>query len=298
MPFNATRLPLLELDLLQTLIAIADTGSFSAAAEKISRTPSAVSMQVKRLEELIGQSVFVRTSRSVALTKDGEYLLEHARRMLEMNQDAVAHFINPDVSGLVRLGAPDEIAQHFLVDMLRRFSASHPSVTVDVVVEDSASLHNKIKQQQVDLAVLTCDTNAPGVDILFQEPLVWGSLRGGAAATKTPLPISAWEENCVWRTAAIAALERHNRDYRVTFTSSHISGQRAAILADVAVAPIPQSSLTDEIVATDAKHGLPELPGYALSLVVADNAGPHVEAAADHLRRSFAGVCNAIITAA
>ena len=114
------KLPLLDLELLQTLVAIAETGNFSAAAEVVFRTPSAVSMQVKRLEELLGRSIFKRDSRSVALTADGEQLLVHARRVLAMNREIVAKFITPDVAGVVRMGAPDDAAERLLPEMLRR----------------------------------------------------------------------------------------------------------------------------------------------------------------------------------
>ena len=111
---SPVRVPFLDLDLLQTLVAIAETGSFSAAGAVVGRTPSAISMQVRKMEDLIGRAVFVRDSRSVALTGDGEVLLEHARRMLALNRQVVAHFVQPDLRGVVRMGAPDDAAERFL----------------------------------------------------------------------------------------------------------------------------------------------------------------------------------------
>jgi DNA-binding transcriptional LysR family regulator len=284
-------LPLLDLDVLRTFEAIADTGSFTAAAEIVFRTPSAVSMQIKKLEELIGKSVFVRDSRSVAMTRDGELLLEHARRMLALNRDAVARFIVPDVAGEVRLGAPDDVAERFLPDMLRRFAESHPAITVNVIVENSKPLAEKVARKEIDLAMVTCDTVVPedsSVEILFREKLIWAALKCGVAAEQDPLPVSVWEEGCVWRSAGFKALEKAGRRYRIAFQSSYVSGQKAAILADLAVAPLPVSAATDPIVAADAKFGLPSLPEYALGLVVSPDAHAAVEAAADHLRASFA----------
>ena len=132
---HVAQIPLLELDLLKTLIAINETGNFSAAAEAVYRTPSAVSMQVKRMEELLGRAVFTRDSRTVSLTHDGEILLAHARRVLALNREVVAQFITPEVAGVVRLGAPDDAAERFLPAMLKRFSESHPGVIVDVIVD-------------------------------------------------------------------------------------------------------------------------------------------------------------------
>ncbi len=284
-------LPLLDLDVLRTFEAIAETGSFTAAAELVFRTPSAVSMQIRKLEEVIGKSVFTRDSRSVALTRDGEILLEHARRMLALNRDAVAQFIIPDVAGEVRLGAPDDVAERFLPDMLRRFAESHPAITVNVAVENSKPLADKVFRKELDLAMVTCGTVVPAfpsVEILFRERLVWAALKCGLAAGKEPLPVSVWEEGCVWRNAGLSALEKDGRQYRIAFQSAYVSGQKAAILADLAVAPLPVSAAVDPIVPADPKFGLPELPEYSLGMVISPGANAAVEAAADHLRASFA----------
>lgn len=284
-------LPLLDLDILRTFAAIADTGSFTAAADIVFRTPSAVSMQIKKLEEMIGKSVLVRDSRSVALTRDGEFLLEHARRMLALNREAVARFIVPDIAGEVRLGAPDDVAERFLPDMLRRFAESHPTVTVNVVAANSKPLADMVRRKEIDLAVISCDNAYPNddsIEVLFREKLVWAALKCGLAAGQDPLPVSVWEEGCVWRNAGLNALTKAGRQYRIAFQSAYVSGQKAAILADLAVAPLPVSTTVDPIVPADPKFGLPELGEYALGMMVARDAGSAVNAAADHLRASFA----------
>lgn len=288
---NLTQAPLLELDLLRTLVAIAETGSFSAAADVVHRTPSAVSMQVKRMEELLGRPVFIRDSRSVRLTLDGELLLEHGRRVLALNREILSHFITPTIVGEVRLGAPDDVAERFLTDMLRRFADTHPGVVVNVVVDHSARLLEEVRTGHLDLSILTCEPGLDGSDgaeILYRERLAWATLNGGVAAEQLPLPISVWEECCIWRKAGIEGLEKQGRPYRIAFQSAHISGQRAAILADLAVAPIPVSSLGGKIVEAKQRLNLPKLPEYALGLVMVDNPSAPVEAAADHLRAGFA----------
>jgi DNA-binding transcriptional LysR family regulator len=287
---SRTALPLLELDLLRTFVAIVDTGSFAAAAEAVLRTPSAVSMQIKKLEDMLGRSLLARDSRSVALTRDGDLLLQHARRLLALNREAVAAFISPDVAGEVRLGAPDDAAERFLPNMLRMLADSHPGITVNVVVESSRLLAGMVRAKTVDLSLVTCDIGAEGTagaEILFRERLVWATARGGIAAEKTPLPISVWEEGCAWRKSGVAGLENQNRPYRIAVQSAHISGQRAAVLADLAVAPIPVSALGGQIVEADPRHGLPSLGLHSLGLIVCDAPSAPVSAAADHLRASF-----------
>ncbi len=285
------RTPLLELDLLKTLVAISETGNFSAAAEVVYRTPSAVSMQVKRIEELLGRSIFKRDSRSVTLTEDGEILLVHARRVLALNQQMVAKFITPEVSGVVRLGAVDHATEQFLPMALRRFADTHPGVTVDVTVENSALQENLIKRNELDIAILTCcdkTIKETGAEILYWEDLVWAGLKGGIAAEQVPIPVSVWEEGCVWRKAALEGLEEQQRDYRITFKSAHIAGQKAGILADLAIAPLPASSCDENIIELDESLGLPKMPKYALGMIIATDPSPPVKAVADHLRAIFA----------
>ncbi len=283
--------PLLELDLLRTLVAIAETGSFSAAAEVVHRTPSAVSMQVKRMEELLGRAAFVRDSRSVTLTADGERLLEHGRRVLALNREIMAQFIAPDLVGEVRLGAPDDMAERYLPDMLCRFASTHPGIVVNVVVDDSKKMLQQVRNRQLDLAIVTCDEGEKSkgqIEIVYNEQLIWGARKGGVAAEQTPVPLSVWQEGCAWRNAGVTALESQARPYRVAFQSAHISGQRAAILADLAIAPIPVSSVGGDIVAAKASLNLPPLPKYGVGLVVGDDPTPAVCAAADHVRARFA----------
>lgn len=285
------RTPLLELDLLKTLVAIHETGNFSAAAEVVFRTPSAVSMQVKRIEELLGRPVFTRDSRSVILTEDGEMLLAHARRVLALNQQLVAKFITPEISGVVRLGAIDHATEQFLPAALRRFAETHPGITIDVTVENSELQETLIKKNELDIAITTvCDATIRenGAEVLYWEELVWAGLKCGVAAEQVPLPVSVWEEGCVWRRSALEGLEKQQRDYRITFKSAHIAGQKAGLAADLAIAPLPLSSCTGDIVALDESFGLPELPKYALGMLVAKNPTPPVEAVADHFRAIFA----------
>ena len=163
--------PLLELDLLKSLIAIAETGNFSAAAEVVHRTPSAISMQVKRMEELLGRPIFVREPRSVVLNEDGEMLLAHARRMLALNADTIAKFATPGIFGTVRLGAIDHAAERFLPGMLREFANSHPKVRVDVSIENTIPQRDALRRGELDIAIVTCtpgDSDFPNYEVLFR----------------------------------------------------------------------------------------------------------------------------------
>ena len=282
-----TQTPLIELDLLKTLVAIAETGNFSAAAAAVFRTPSAISMQVKRIEELLGRPIFIRAPRSVTLNEDGEVLVAHARRVLALNADTVAKFISPEMSGIVRLGAIDHAADRFLPGVLRDFAHSQPQIRVDVTVENSLEQQDALRRGELDIAIVTCQNGRPEsliVETLFSEKLVWAGLKGGIAAEQVPLPVSVWEEGCVWRANALEGLERQRRDYRITFKSAHLAGQKAGIRADLAIAPLPLSSCDGDIVPLATSYGLPELDNYALGIMIRPNAEKHVLAVADTLR--------------
>lgn len=281
-------LPLLELDVLRTFVAIAETGSFTLAAGAVYRTPSAVSMQIKKLEEMLGCAVFVRDARSVSLTTDGEILLGYARRLLSINREAVAKFVVPDISGVVRLGSPDDYGERVLPHVLKRFAQSHPSIAVDVVIDQSSNLRRRLADRQLDITLFTVCRNIPAeAEILLTEPIVWGGARGGSAHMRQPLPLSIWEEGCAWRADALEALARDGRDYRIAYMSAHTAGQRAAILSDLAVAPLPKSFIGDDIVPLGPKEGLPALSNYNLAMIVAPDASAPVCAAADHIRATF-----------
>lgn len=281
-------LPLLDLDVLRTFVAIAETGSFTTAATAVFRTPSAVSMQIKKLEDVLGRSVFARDARSVALTTDGEMLLGYARRLLAINREAVSKFIVPDIVGVVRLGSPDDYGERVLPHVLKRFAHSHPSIAVDVT-DQSINLRRRMDDRVLDITLLTNSykTSAIGAEVLLTEPIVWAGAKGGCAHLREPLPVSIWEEGCVWRAGALDALGRDGRNYRVAYMSAHTAGQRAAILADLAVAPLPKSFLGNDMVELGPKDGLPHIGSYNLAMIVTPDASAPVKAVADHIRATF-----------
>lgn len=282
-------LPLLELDVLRTFVAIAETGSFTLAANAVFRTPSAVSMQIKKLEEQLGKPLFNRDARSVSLTAEGEILIGYARRLLSISREAVSKFIRPDVEGVVRLGSPDDYGERVLPDVLKRFARSHASVAVDVIIDNSGSLRRRMDAGELDITLMTNSSgNIPeGAEVLLTEPLIWGGAPGGCAHLRDPLPVSLWEEGCVWRARALDALSASGREYRIAYMSAHTSGQRAAIQSDLAIAPLPRSFIGDGVVALGAKDGLPDLGTYNLVMIVRRDAGAAVKAAADHLRATM-----------
>ena len=281
--------PLLELDILRTFVAIADTGSFTAAASIVFRTPSAVSMQIKKLEDLLGRPVFARDARSVSLTNDGVILLGYAKRLLSLNREAVSEFISPEISAVVRLGAPDDVGERILPDVLKRFAKTHPKIAVDVVIDMSTNLIKRLEERRLDITLLTCQTNQvpEGGEVLLTEQLVWAGARGGSAHLCSPIPVSMWEEGCAWRAGAVEELDARKISYRIAYMSAHTAGQRAAIMSDLAVAPLPNSFVGDDMVVLGEADGLPPIGTYSLGMIVRHDAEAPVCAAADHIRATF-----------
>jgi DNA-binding transcriptional LysR family regulator len=282
-------LQLLDNDVLRTFVAIAETGNFSTAADVVLRTPSAVSMQIKKLEEQLKTTLFLRDARSVSLTQHGEMLLSYARRMIALSNEAVSRFVMPELSGVVRLGAPDDIAERLLPKVLKDFGESFPGIMVDVTVDQSLLLRKRMDEQRLDLALINCATRPfPTIgEVIHSEKLVWAGAKCGNAYLRDPLPISVWEDGCVWRQDAISQLDKHKRTYRIAYASAHTMAQRAAILSDLAIAPFPLSYVTEDMQVLGPKEGLPELINFDIRLLTAPNLSVPGKAVAESIKEAF-----------
>lgn len=281
-------IPHLEIDLARTLVAISETRNFSKAAEQVHRTPSAISLQVKRLEETVGRPLFRRGTRSVSLTSDGETLLGFARRLLKLNEEAMAHFLVPQVEGKVSLGAPHDSGIFAIPGFLKRFASTHPHVEVEVKLDSSASLRRRCAAGELDLVLFTsADGGLPPVEPVYTEALVWIGLRHGEAVHRTPLPLALANQGCAWRAMALAALDAQGIAYRAAYSSEYCQGQIAAVEADLAVAPLPLSVVTPPFVRLGEDFGLPPLGNYTVFMRRRDGAGPVVDALAEHVGASF-----------
>jgi DNA-binding transcriptional LysR family regulator len=288
-------LPLLDNDVLRTFVAIAETGNFSTAADAVLRTPSAVSMQIKKLEEQLRTTLFLRDARSVTLTQHGEMLLSYARRMLALSNEAVSRFVMPELSGVVRLGAPDDIAERLLPKVLKDFGERFPGIMVDVTVDMSMALRKRMEEQRLDLTLVNCSTRIfPAIgEVVFSERLVWAGAKCGTAHLREPLPLSVWENGCVWRQDAISQLEKHKRNYRIAYASAHTMAQRAAVLSDLAIAPFPLSYVTSDMQILGAKEGLPELTNFDIRLLTSPQLSVPAKAVAESIREAFGSMAAA-----
>ncbi|MEQ5836151.1 LysR substrate-binding domain-containing protein [Marinobacter sp. NFXS9] len=286
----ASPLPNLDLDLARTFVAICETGNFSRAATQVNRSASAISLQVKKLEEMVGRELFLRETRRVSLTSDGEILLGYARKLLRLNDEAFSRFRSSEFQGRVRLGAPNDNGIVAMPEILRRFAASHPHVEVDVHLGPTNNLRRRINAGEIDIAIFSFDPELDSQAPIHSEPLVWLGARNGTTLDTRPLPIALAEPGCYWRDMALKALDDAGIDYRIAYTSEFCQAQIAAVRADLAVAPLPISVIDHDMIHLSADHGLPEMGEYRMTLAKRDGSGPIEEALAEHVVSGFKAI--------
>ncbi|MCE8033259.1 MULTISPECIES: LysR substrate-binding domain-containing protein [Halomonadaceae] len=281
-------MPLLDSDVLRSFVAIAECGSFTRAARQVFRTPSALSMQIKRLEETLGQALFVREARQVRLTPEGEVLLGYGRRLLKLNEEAVTQFLAPSVSGRLGFGTTDDVGTRILPGVLAQFARSHPAVQVDVVVGSSREMLARLDAGELDLVLVTAGNPGQGVrgEVVHSEPLVWVGREGGVAAQRSPLPVALAHQGCAWRGMALEALNRAGLSFRIAYSCEHCAGQEAAMIADLAVSPFPQSLVRPPLRRIDPDL-LPPLGEYQLTLVKRPGASQACETLVGHVMGAF-----------
>ncbi|WP_350333292.1 LysR substrate-binding domain-containing protein [Coralliovum pocilloporae] len=275
---------LLDLDQLKTFVAIADTGSFTRAAERVNKTQSAVSMQMRRLEERVAKPIFVRDGRQSRLTGEGHLLLDYARRMLALNNETFAAFSEEALSGTVRLGLPDDYAPRLLPCILAAFANSHPTIEVNVTCINSNEVSRRIQDGDLDLGIVTHGDTQIGSRIIRREPLLWVTSAHHTAHCSDPVPLAVAPRNCCWRAKAIAALEAQGRDHRIAYSSASAYALSGAVLAGLAVAVLPESAVMPEMRILRERDGYPELPPCDIAILRATLATDRVhDALAEHI---------------
>ncbi|SDC71459.1 DNA-binding transcriptional regulator, LysR family [Cupriavidus sp. YR651] len=259
----------LDLDVLEMVVAVADTGSFARGAESVHRSPSAVSMQIKALEDALGKPLFVRNTRHVAITAEGKTLLDYGRQMLALREEAWASVVRPEIKGRVTIGVPDDYASSLLPQVLGKFAVAHPRVEIRVIGLPSSALVPLLKDNTLDLACIT-KTRGVASEFIRYEPMVWA----GSAARKVwkdrPLPIAVFAQGSTARAHAISALQRENIKYRMSYESPSLMGLVSMVEAGLAIAPLARCSVPAHLVQISENEGLPPLD--QLEVVLARSA--------------------------
>jgi DNA-binding transcriptional LysR family regulator len=227
-------------------------------------------MQIKAIEDVLGKSLFVRTTRSVALTDDGRTLVDYGRHMLAMREEAWAAVVRPEIRGRVTIGVPDDYASSLLPGVLRKFALAHPRVEIRVVGMPSSQLIPLVKDNTLDLACITKTRGVTG-EFIRHEPMAWVAARGNRQIWKErPLPIAVFAHGSTARAHAITALQRANIRYRMSYESPSLLGLISMLEAGLAIAPLARCSIPAHLALLGEGEGLPPLA--ALEVVLARSA--------------------------
>lgn len=248
-------MPDLQIDWLKCFVATVDAGSLSAAAAEVHRSQSAVSMQIRKLESAVGHTLLLRGPRLLQLTPAGQTLLGHARRMLDVQAEALAALQGGGLSGVVRLGVPDDYASKYLTPVLKRFAPRHGGVEIQLDCEQSTVLIPRVQRGDLDLALVSRDHARRGT-LLFHEPMVWVGSPQFEVWARDPLPIAVYEEASLGRRSALQALALQGRPYKVVYNSSNLAGQIAAVESGLAIAALTQCSAPAHLQVLGAAQGL------------------------------------------
>ena len=260
----------LDLDLLRCFATIADSGSFTRAGDRLGRTQSTVSLQVKRLEEQLGRPVFERTPRVIRLTPEGEKLLGIARQLLRLNDAAIAELFEPDLSGNVRLGVPEDFATAHLPGVLAAFTDAHPLVELEVTCDLTLNLLDRFNSGGFDLVLVKREPSAPlrGMRV-WREPLVWVARDKLAVAEMEVVPLIVSPQPCVYRKRAVEALEEAGRRWRIAYTSTSLAGSQAAVRAGLGISVLPREMVPAFLTPMGSDAGLPPLFDTEIALIEA-----------------------------
>ncbi|RWM04694.1 MAG: LysR family transcriptional regulator [Mesorhizobium sp.] len=278
----------LDTTLVRTFVTTSDKASMTAAANALNLTQGAVSQQIKRLEDVLGQSLFERDRRGLRLTRSGERLLEKGRRLLQLNDEIIAEMGGKAVAGQVRIGVPYDLVGTLLQPVLKTYAEAYPQVEISLVCASSPELAAALTAGAIDLAVIEERAGLTTGECLLVDRLVWVGARGGSARLKRPLPVSMVADTCAFRPAVLAALGEHGLDWRTVFENGNIDATTATVRSDLAVTTWLASTVPADLdILSDAD--LPALPNFSVNLHLPKHAiAPAAEAFAAHIREGLA----------
>lgn len=257
----------LAIDTLRAFALVAESGGFTQTAVRLGRTQPAISQQIKKLEQQLGQRLFMREGGRAQLTPAGDELLAYARQILSLNDKAIAHFEAPAVSGRLRFGIPSEFAVSLLPKIINRFAKAYPNVLLEVFSDLSRNLVAQVHRSDYDLILALQDSPEPAsADHITTDQLVWV---GGPRSQSTPeetIALIAAPEGCIYRQRALRCLSKANKRWRIVYTNPDLTGIQAAIEADMGVTVLARSAVPANLLVIENAQWLPPLGSIGISL--------------------------------
>jgi DNA-binding transcriptional LysR family regulator len=282
---------MLDLELLRSFVSVVDAGGFTRAGERVHRTQSTVSQQIKRLEDDIGQPLLNRSGKDVTPTEAGERLLSYARRLLALAEEARDVLTRPDNEGAVRLGVPEDFAAYRLTKLLAAFSRSHPGLRLDVRADQSSYLKRDLERGDLDLALFKRTAGEKGGIAVWAERLHWVTSKSHPVDSKAgSVPLIGYPAGCLYRARAIHALESAGRAWHMAYTSSSLAGIQAAVAAGMGLSILSEMAIQADHRVLTVRDGFSPIDRTEVALVASPGASPATLRLADRL----AEFCNTV----
>jgi DNA-binding transcriptional LysR family regulator len=282
---------MLDFELLRSFVSVVDAGSFTRAGERVHRTQSTVSQQIKRLEDDLGQPLLNRTAKDVTPTEAGERLLSYARRLLSLAEEARDVLAGPSKEGAVRLGIPEDFAAYRLTKLLASFSRSRPGLRLDVRVDQSTYLRRDLERGELDLALFKRSAGEKGGIAVWPERVHWVTSKTHPIdAEIRSVPLIGFPTGCLYRSRAIHAIESAGRAWHMAYTSSSLTGIQAAVAAGLGLSILSEIAIQADHRVLTAKDGFAPIDKTEVALVASPDASPATLRLADRL----AEFCNTV----
>lgn len=275
---------MLDLELLRSFVSVVEAGGFTRAGERVHRTQSTVSQQIKRLEEDVGQVLLHRDGKDVRPTEAGERLLSYARRLLSLAEEARDVLRQPEGEGAIRLGIPEDFAAYRLTKLLGAFSRSHPRLRLDVRADQSKHLARDLERGELDLALYKREAGAKDAIAVWPERVHWVTSKSHPVDVNVPsVPLIGFPLGCIYRAGAIHALESAGRAWHTAYTSSSLAGIQAAVAAGMGLSILSEMAIQSDHRVLTAKDGFAPINRTEVALMAAPGASPATLRLADRL---------------
>lgn len=284
----------LQTDLLRTFVTVVDLGNYTETGHLLGRTQPAISLQIKRLEELTGVKLIEAKGKSIELTDSGQSLIGYARQMVRLNDSAVAKLQQAHMSGTLRVGLPTDYAINYFQQIIARFALENPDVNLSISCQRSKQLLSSLHTDKLDLSIaITDQMPAPYVSLYWSERPVWVCSRDYVIDPNKPIPLIAHAEGCVYRKSMIDTLNSEYRDWRIYFESPGIAALQNAVMDGMGITALTKKTLLPGMRMLSPRDGFPQLPNLHIGLFY-----KHVKAsdAALKLIEEVANGVNAITT--
>jgi DNA-binding transcriptional LysR family regulator len=275
---------MLDLELLRSFVSVVEAGGFTRAGERVHRTQSTVSQQIKRLEDDIGQPLLIRNGKDVTPTEAGEKLLSYARRLLSLAEEARDVVARPTQEGAVRLGIPEDFAAYRLAKLLATFSRAHPTLRLDIRADQSLNLKRDLDRGELDLALFKRAVGEKGGIAIWPERVHWvTSKHHPRDISLGSVPLIGFPAGCLYRARAIHALETAGRSWHMAYTSSSLAGIQAAVAAGMGLSILSEMAIQADHRVLTAKDGFKPIDKTEVALMASPDASPATLRLADRL---------------